>query len=255
MTSPRRRTASPEAPAREAAAPREDEAPLEDDLPVDEEPLADEPLSDEDREALAEYDDRERDIRRRLREAEEDLRAQRRGLAELARRVAGDELPEDLLAEVEFGLVWASWRTGHTSAGELAEHFTAEHPRSGDLLALAWMIRGEVAQQQQLPRESLQAFRFGMNRLGEPLYAYALWRSASVQRQSGNDVAARESLLSVEREACGREAPELVRQLAYEAAHDLGHDVRVDPDGVIRPDTCPLLAEIEEEPEGWQPEE
>ncbi|MCB9597467.1 MAG: hypothetical protein H6719_32395 [Sandaracinaceae bacterium] len=150
--------------------------------------------------------------------------------------------------------MWASWRAGHAATGELAEHFTAEHPSAGDLLALAWMIRGEVAGAEQLPEESLAAYRFGMNRLGEPIYAYSLWRSASVQRESGDEAGARESLIGVEREGCSRDAPALVRQLSYDAATTLGHEVRVDSDGVMRPDVCPPLTSRSSE-EAWRPEE
>ncbi|MCA9580765.1 MAG: hypothetical protein KC416_03165 [Myxococcales bacterium] len=211
-------------------------------------------MSAEDRMLVEEYADRERDARERLRAVEETIREQRRALAELVRRLDDAPLSERLRAELEFALVWASWRADHASAGELAEHFTAEHPSAGDLLALAWMVRGEVAGAERLPEESLSAFRFGMNRLGEPIYAYSLWRSASVQRDAGDEAAARESLIGVEREGCARRAPELVRQLAWDAASTLGHEVRMDADGVLRPEVCPPLGPREQS-EGWRPEE
>ncbi|MBX3271835.1 MAG: hypothetical protein KF729_16325, partial [Sandaracinaceae bacterium] len=211
-------------------------------------------LTEDDRDLLEELTERATLARERLRLAEETLREQRRELAALAQRLEGERLPPRLRAELELALVWASWRAGHPSAGELAEHFTAEHASAGDLLAIAWMIRGEVAAAEQLPEEALAAFRFGANRMGEPLYAYSLWRTAAVQRAAGNAAAARESLIAVEREACARGAPELVRRLAYDAASALGHGVRADADGVLRPEVCPPMGAAADRA-GWRPEE
>ena len=68
------------------------------------------------------------------------------------------------------------------------------------------------------------------------------------------EAGARESLIGVEREGCSRDAPALVRQLSYDAATTLGHEVRVDSDGVMRPDVCPPLTSRSSE-EAWRPEE
>ncbi|MFK7992359.1 MAG: hypothetical protein AB8I08_40435 [Sandaracinaceae bacterium] len=171
-----------------------------------------------------------------------------RGRASLE-RLAG-ELPADApaRAQAEFAVVWVAWRTEADDAARCAERFVEAHPGATDLVALAWMLRAELTYEAEA---SLSALRFGANRLGEPVYAYSLWRAATIQRESGDAAAARESLLAVERAACESNAPRIVRDLGYAAAEALEHGVRRDEDGILRPDTCPT----DDRPEGWHPEE
>ncbi len=212
-------------------------------------------LREGDWEALERHAEHEHEARVRLRLAESTIEEEQRELDQLVRR-SRRGVSDEVKQRVEFAWLWGAWRTGHERAAELAEAFTEAHPSAGDLLALAWMIRGEIAAAQRRTDESLAAFRFGMNRIGEPIYAFSLWRSAAVQRAAGDDAGARESLLGAEHEACAGEAPELVRRIAFAAASALDHDVRIDPDGVTRPESCPVPdAREEEEETGWRPEE
>lgn len=210
-------------------------------------------LDEADRAEFEVFVQRERDARQQLLFAETTVREEYDALTRLGRRFQRGA-SEDLSARIEFAILWVAWRTEQSDAGELGEAFTEAHPGAGDLLALAWMIRGEVAAAERRPQPSLAAFRFGMNRLGEPIYAYSLWRSAAVQEAAGDSAGARESLLGVEQEGCSAEAPELSRRLAHAAASALGHDVRLDPDGITRPEPCAVPGEREEST-GWRPEE
>lgn len=187
-----------------------------------------------------------------LEAATRDVRTEHRALARLERQL--DDAPEHARTALRFAIVWSAWRAGDQSAAERAERFTEQNDRAGDLLALAWMLRGELALSANRPGEARRAFRFGMNRLGEPLYAFTLWRTATAHLEEGDDVAARESLVALERAGCDVDAHELTRQLAYHAAANLRHDVVEDADGVLRPETCPARSESSED-EAWAPEE
>ena len=192
------------------------------------------------------------EARAALEVATRDVRAEHRDLARLESHL--DDAPERARTALRFAIVWSAWRAGDPSAADRAERFTEENDRAGDLLALAWMLRGELALHANRPGEARRAFRFGMNRLGEPLYAFTLWRTAAAHLEEGDDVAARESLVALERAGCDVDAHELTRQLAYHAAANLRHDVVEDADGVLRPETCPTR-ETGDDTEGWAPPE
>ncbi|MGE0786324.1 MAG: hypothetical protein AB7S26_11595 [Sandaracinaceae bacterium] len=220
-----------------------------DDADDVQEPIADASAESDPR--LARLAMRSIEARRELASAHRALGAEHRALVQLARRFADADLSDALRAELEFSQLWAAWRARHPSALALSERFTTRFASAGDLVAVAWMIRGELAYGERLTDESLTAFRFGMNRIGEPIYAYALWRTAAVQRERGEELEARESLLAVEREACDRDAVEVVRLIAFDAAAELGHGVREDERGVLLPAVCPERREDE----GWHPRE
>ena len=161
-----------------------------------------------------------------------------------------------LNAEIAFLKLWMSWRAEAGNAATRAERFTDRHRDSGDLLLLAWMIRGELAIEAERWDDSLEAFRFALGSLEHPLYAYALYRSAHSYRALERADDATQALSEVEQLGCARGASPLVLRLATAAASERGSGLREDTDGVIRPASCPSPEDRAREPEGeWRPAE
>lgn len=194
--------------------------------------------------AFAAEDADGREARRMRRRAEQ--------LADAAVRGARDP---DYLAEIAFAQLWLSWRAGSRNAEQRATRFTERHRSSGDLLALAWMIRGEIALSDERFEDAVTAFRFGLGQLGHPLYAYALWRTAAAYRRLGRAEDAAQALAEVEQLGCPASASPFVVRIATAAAGERASGLRRDPDGVTRPASCPPPESREAEDEGWRPAE
>ncbi|MEC7519421.1 MAG: hypothetical protein VYE22_06110 [Myxococcota bacterium] len=162
----------------------------------------------------------------------------------------------NLHAEIAFVKMWMAWQSGARSAGRLAERFTERHTQSGQLVALAWMVRGEIAFAEERHEDAIAAWRFAFGQLGTPLYAYALYRTAAARQALGQPDEAEQALAEVEQLGCDAEAHAEIRRVAVAAASENGRGLRLDVDGVTRPAACPVpTEEDEEEDEGWRPAE
>lgn len=192
-------------------------------------------------------DEAERREARRLRRRAEQL-------ADAAVRGSRDST---FLAEIAFAKLWLSWRAGASNAEQRATRFTERFRSAGDLLTLAWMIRGEIALDDERYDDAITAFRFALGQLEHPLYAYALWRTARAYRLLRRSEEATQALTEVEQLACARSPSPFVVRVATAAASERGSGLRRDPDGVTRPAACPSPAEraADGESEGWRPEE
>ncbi|HJL15868.1 MAG TPA: hypothetical protein RMH99_09440 [Sandaracinaceae bacterium LLY-WYZ-13_1] len=182
------------------------------------------------------------------------LRRRAERLADAAVRGSRDA---SLRAEIAFAKLWLAWRAGSRLAERRAERFTTRHRESGDLLTLAWMIRGEIAFTDERYEDAVEAYRFALGNLGHPLYAFALFRTAHAHRRLGHEERATQAFDEVEQLGCGREVPRATLRIATAAASERGSGLRIDTDGVTRPARCPSPEELAVEPadEGWRPAE
>jgi len=142
-----------------------------------------------------------------------------------------------LSAELDLIGLWGSWRSGAGVADGRAQRFIAQHDDARDLALLAWLVRGEIAFARQRWDDALEAFRATLGRLGHPLYAYGLYRSALVWRALGRDDDTRQALAEVRDLGCGGDAAPGTVRVAVEAARALGEGVS-QVDGRQRPEHC-----------------
>jgi len=185
-----------------------------------------------------------------------DARRHRRRADRLADATVRGSRDRDLAAEIAFVKLWMAWRSGARNAARLAERFTERHTRSGQLVALAWMVRGEIAFDEERHEDAVAAWRFAFGQIGTPLYAYALYRTASARQALGQADEAEQALAEVEQLGCDAEAHAEIRRVSLAAASENGRGMRVDVDGVTRPAACPVPSEDDqEEEEGWRPAE
>ncbi|MEM9192460.1 MAG: hypothetical protein AAGF12_25020 [Myxococcota bacterium] len=158
----------------------------------------------------AEYLDEEED--------ERSLRRHRRKATQFAEAAGGRGADAYLAAEMDFVRLWCTWRGGRGPVDTRAERFIDRYPNSGDLLLLAWMIRGEVAFEEENFEGAANHFRFALGQLGHPLYAYALYRTAQSWEALGRGDDAREALEEVLPLACPEDATEETVTVASMAA-------------------------------------
>jgi tetratricopeptide (TPR) repeat protein len=160
----------------------------------------------------------------------------------------------NLIAEMDFVKLWLSWRANAANAASRAERFTDRHTRAGELLMLAWMIRGEIAFAADRFDDAIAAFRFALGQLEHPLYTYALLRTAHAYERLGRSEDAAQALLEVEQLGCARGASPFRVRLAAAAASERRSGVQRDDDGVMRPASCE--SEEESGSDGqWRPAE
>lgn len=179
----------------------------------------------------------------------------RRRAEELADAAVRGSRDDTLNAEMAFVKLWMSWRAGAPSAAQRAERFTERYRQSGDLLALAWMIRGEIAFAGEDFEDAVTAYRFALGNLEHPLYGYALLRTAhSYQRMDRADDAT-QALTEVEQLGCRSDASPFALRLAIAAAGERGTGTRADASGTTRPASCEVETAGAGEEEGWRPEE
>jgi len=187
-----------------------------------------------------------REARRLRRRAERTLDAAARGNRDA-----------ELTAQLDFVRLWMSWRAGSESRStRLATRFTTRHRAAGTLTTLAYMIRGELALVDESYDDASEAFRYALGQLDTPLYAFALYRTAHAHGGDGDREQGLQALGEVERLGCDDDAHVLIRRVAAAAAGELETGLRRDPDGVLRPASCPEPTEAESEEEtGWRPAE
>lgn len=185
-----------------------------------------------------------------------EARRHRRRAERIADAAARGSRDRGLAAELDFAKLWMAWQSGSRAAERRAERFTIRHRQAGDLLTLAWMLRGEIALADERYDDAVEAYRFALGQLGHPLYAFALLRTAHAQRRRGNADQADQALAEVEQLGCAPDASPAVVRLAAAAASERGSGIRLDTDGVTRPAACPTPDEsADEEDEGWRPAE
>lgn len=162
---------------------------------------------------------------------------------------------DTLEAEMDFLELWVLYESGGRNAAARAERFTNRHESAGEMLLVAWMIRGELALTAEAWGDARDAFRFALGRLGHPLYAYALYRTAFAWHHEGDDAEARQALEEVAALGCtGDDAPTL--RMALLSADQLEVGTRRGASGTSRPASCPEGSGSEEERgAGWRPPE
>lgn len=146
---------------------------------------------------------------------------------------------EQLAAELDFLALWGSWRSGQRNAEARATRFVAHHESSHDLVLMAWIIRGEVAFADERWDDAAEGFRAVLGRLGHPLYAFALYRSARVWHEQGREDDSRQALTEVRDLGCATGASPPTLHIAIAATHALGETTAPDLQGRERPASCP----------------
>jgi len=144
-----------------------------------------------------------------------------------------------LAAELDFLALWAAWRAGQRNADGRAQRFIDHHATSPDLVLIAWIIRGEIAFADERWDDSLESFRAVLGRLGHPLYAFALYRSARAWHEDGREDESRQALGEVRDLGCGTDPSPATMHIALAATHALGETSATDPSGRERPASCP----------------
>ncbi len=162
-----------------------------------------------------------------------------REAGELARSAAHSSRDATLATETDFIQLWAAWRAGQAAATARAERFVSRHESSRDLALIAWIIRGEVAFADERWDDAIAAYRAVLGRLGHPLYAFALYRTARAQFQAGRTEESHQALEEVRDLGCPTDASEPTLHVALAATHALSGRTRQDPTGRERPATCP----------------
>jgi len=145
-----------------------------------------------------------------------------------------------LSADLDFLALWASWRSGQRNADGRAQRFVQHHESSHDLVLIAWIIRGEVAFADQHWDDALADFRAVLGRLGHPLYAFALYRSARVWQEQGRQDESRQALTEVRDLGCATDVNAPTLHIALAATHALGETTTTDVHGHERPTSCPI---------------
>lgn len=197
-----------------------------------------------------------------LAEAETEPRKARRAwrqTQQAAERAAVRVRDDWVRAELDFVQLWAAWRSGARNAARKAERFTSRHLRGGDLLLMAWAIRGEIALEAEAWDEARTSFRYLLGHIDHPLYAYALFREGEALRGLERSEEAALAFEQARDMGCDRAAPPAVLRIAALASRQARTDVHLDASGDPRPDSCaPPPVEGEGEApadEGWTPEE
>jgi hypothetical protein len=192
----------------------------------------------------AERRQRDRDLARAHLFAAEDTegresRGHLREASESARTAAQSSRDETLNAEMDFLQLWSAWRAGQAAATGRAQRFVSRHESSRDLVLMAWIIRGEVAFADEEWDDAIEAYRAVLGRLGHPLYAFALYRTARAQFQDGHVEESHQALEEVRDLGCPSDASAPTIHVALAATHALSGATRTGPDGRERPASCP----------------
>lgn len=155
-------------------------------------------------------------------------------------------------AEMDFLALWMDWESDARNVAARAERFTRRHDDAGALLALVWMIRGELALQAGEWQPARDAFRFVLGSLGHPLYGYALYRTALAWHSEGDEAQTRQALEEAAALGCPDDASAPTSRIALLAARQLGVEERAEG-GRSVPASCPESSAPEAE--GWRPPE
>jgi hypothetical protein len=176
-----------------------------------------------------------------------EARKHRRDALRFAGHAARGSRDDYLKAEMDFVELWSAWRAERRGASRVAERFTRRHLSSGDLLVLAWLIRGEIDLGAERHDDARTSYRYVLGLIEHPLYAFALYRTASSHQAAGEMREARDALHEVRQLACADEVAPEIEEIALRAATELRTAIRTDPDGRRRPETCPAPAAADAE--------
>lgn len=166
----------------------------------------------------------------------------RKDALRIAENAANGNRDAQLAAELAFIDLWSAWRAGRRNAAGIAERFTRRHNTSGELLVLAWIIRGEIALERERWNEAATSYRFVLGQLGHPLYAFALYRTGESLRGAGRDADAQSAFEEARQLGCGSDVAPETDQAARAAAAVLRTPYVDDESGRSRPSTCPVRA-------------
>ena len=167
-----------------------------------------------------------------------DARSTRRSATRTAESAARGSHDETLEAEMAFVALWAAWREDQGSAERLAERFVRVHLGSGELLIMAWIIRGEIAFAGEEWEPAATGYRYVLGMLEHPLYALALYRTAHCLRGLERNEEGRQALREVRELGCAQGAAIEVRRVASVASYELGSGVVLGLDGESLPADC-----------------
>lgn len=144
----------------------------------------------------------------------------RRCALKAARDVAR-HAPPRLAAQMDIVDLWVLTRGGDRAARRAAERYPGHHAAERDMLAIAWLVRGELELGAGRFEEAARAYRFVVGEMDHPLYAVALYRTAQCYRGLGRDDDAAQALREVA--ALGRQpgASAPVRRVATAARSEL----------------------------------
>ncbi|MCA9603904.1 MAG: hypothetical protein KC417_17855, partial [Myxococcales bacterium] len=101
-------------------------------------------------------------------------------------------------------------------------------------------IRGEAAYAHKRWSPAEEAFRFLVGQVEHPLYAYGLYRTAAVHNAHGEPKEAKAAYTEASEMGCRRGVSAATQEAALFAAQALDIAGRQDPDGVVRPASCPV---------------
>lgn len=162
----------------------------------------------------------------------------RRRADQLARNLSRRVRDDLIRADMDFARLWMAWRAARPNAQSLAERFTSQHLRSGSLLMMAWLIRGELAFAQKRWNDASAAYRYVVAQIDHPLYGFALFRTAHCLHKQKREEDAEQALREVVALGCSGDSVAHVDKVVAAAAGQLGVPIRVGPDGARRPASC-----------------
>jgi len=148
--------------------------------------------------------------------------------------------------EMEFLLLWTAWANDVRGVGARAARFAQSHEDGGELLALVWMMRGELALEASEWEEARAAFRFILGSLGHPLYAYALFRTGFAWHFAEDEPQSRQALEEAAALGCPPAASATTVEVAVRAARLLGIGTRSEGDRTV-PASCAVERTSEDE--------
>lgn len=124
-------------------------------------------------------------------------------------------------ARIAFVELWVAWRTGRSNAPRLAERYTTRHREAGgDLVYVAWLIKGEIDAEADEWDDARRSYRFLLGSLAHPLYGFALLRTGHAQREAGEADEARRTLEEVVALSC-QELTDAAQQVVRVAAAEI----------------------------------
>lgn len=127
-----------------------------------------------------------------------------------------------LAATRDFVDLLFAWRGEESRALRLAERFANQHEDESTLHSLAWMIRGEILFSKRRYSNAAEAYRYLLGQLDHPLYPFALWRTAAVHGERGEDTERDEILRQIVQLGCPDDAAESTAIIAAAAASEVG---------------------------------
>lgn len=153
---------------------------------------------------------------------ERDARRQRRAAERWASEASRRSRDPWVVTAMDLVGLMAEWRDGARTAPRSAERFTTRHFDGGELLVVAWLVRGEIALAAQRYEDAATAYRFLLGQLDHPLYVFALWRTAHCYRGLGRTEDARHALSDADDLGHRRGTSPQAQRVAATARFELG---------------------------------